>query len=663
METSKKPFNLVAPFEPQGDQPSAIQEMVDNLKKGMKQQTLLGITGSGKTFSIAHVIQQIQKPTLVISHNKTLAAQLFLEFKEFFPENAVAYFVSYYDYYMPESYIPSTDTYIEKETDVNEEIDRMRHSACYMLTERNDVIVVASVSCIYGIGSPEDYRSQGILLQKGMYFTREQLIARLIEILFERNDFDFYHGRFRVRGDIVEIFPAHEGPPLRVEFFGEAIERISEFHPITGKTERVIDSVFIPPASIFITPPERLEAAIKRIEKELEQRLDVLRRNNKLLEAQRLEQRTRYDLEMIQEVGFCTGIENYSAPLQGRKSGEPPQTLIDFFCSKGDFLLVIDESHQTIPQIRGMYEGDRSRKQTLVDHGFRLPSALDNRPLKFKEFEERLSKFAQTLYVSATPSSYELEHSSQVVEQIIRPTGLVDPEITVRSTQNQIDDLLKEIKDHASRNERILVTTLTKRMAEDLTDYLKGLDVRVQYLHSEVHTLDRVGILRNLRTGEFDVLVGINLLREGLDLPEVALVAILDADKEGFLRSETALIQTIGRTARHVDGKVIMYADRITDSMQKAIVETNRRRLKQLQFNEEHGITPRGIVKPIMSSLQDETKPPKDQPTVPDLEEISDLDEFITQLEKEMKEAAANLDFERAANLRDQIKELIAGNR
>jgi len=588
-------FELISKYQPQGDQPKAIQKIVEGIRSGKRYQTLLGATGTGKTFTISNVIKEINRPTLIIAHNKTLAGQLYSEFKEFFPNNAVEYFVSYYDYYQPEAYVPQTDTYIEKDSSVNDEIDKLRHSATSSLFERNDVVIIASVSCIYGLGSPEEYREMVLSLRTGMEIERNQLLRKLVDIQYARNDIDFQRGTFRVRGDVVEIFPASRDEHcMRIEFFGDEIDRIREVDALTGEIIGDRDHVAIFPASHFVTREEKMRVAIENIEKELEERLKVLRENNKLLEAQRLEQRTRYDLEIMREMGFCSGIENYSRHLTLRPPGSTPYTLLDYFPK--DMLIVVDESHVTLPQIRGMYNGDQARKQVLVDHGFRLPSALDNRPLTFSEFEDHVN---QIVFVSATPGPYELEHSPEMVEQIIRPTGLLDPTIDVRPIEGQIDDLLGEINERVKQNERVLVTTLTKKMAEDLTDYLKEVGIKVQYLHSEVKTLERIEVIRDLRLGKYDVLVGINLLREGLDIPEVSLVAILDADKEGFLRSERSLIQTIGRAARNANGQVIMYADRMTDSMQKAIEETKRRRLVQEEYNKKHGITPKTIQKDI----------------------------------------------------------------
>ncbi|NLG83336.1 MAG: excinuclease ABC subunit UvrB [Firmicutes bacterium] len=647
-------FRLVSPYPPRGDQPEAIAALVEGLRRGYRHQVLLGVTGSGKTFTMANVIAAVQKPTLVLSHNKTLAAQLYGEFKEFFPHNAVEYFVSYYDYYQPEAYIPQTDTYIEKEATRNDEIDRLRHAATSALFERRDVIIVASVSCIYGLGTPEDYVGLTISLKSGEFHDRDQILRRLVGIQYTRNEVGFTRGTFRVRGDVIEIIPAGGEEIVRIELFGDEVERIVRVDPLTGEVLGRMDSVTIYPASHYVTTEEKMKLAIASIEAELEDRLAYFRREGKLLEAQRLEQRTRYDLEMMAEVGFCQGIENYSRHLSGRAPGEPPATLLDYF--PRDFLMFIDESHVTIPQVGGMYAGDRSRKQTLVDYGFRLPSALDNRPLKFEEFEARLN---QVIYVSATPGEYELGRAEQVVEQIIRPTGLVDPEVVVRPVKGQIDELLEEIRVTVARGERVLVTTLTKKMAEDLTEYLQEMGVRARYLHSEIETLERVAILRDLRLGKFDVLVGINLLREGLDLPEVSLVAILDADKEGFLRSETSLIQTIGRAARNVHGKVIMFADEITDSMARAIRETNRRRAKQLAYNEAHGSTPETVQKAVRDLIAAEEaveeKVAAQFGTRPHLapEEIRAK---IDELEGLMLKAAAELEFEKAAEYRDEIR-------
>ena len=653
-----KPFKIHSKFQPTGDQPQAIEKIADGFQNGLKFQTLVGVTGSGKTFTMANVIEKIQKPTLVIAHNKTLAAQLYNELKEFFPENAVEYFVSYYDYYQPEAYVPSTDTYIEKDSAVNEEIDKLRHSATAALVERQDVIVVASVSCIYGLGDPEEYYGMMLSLRPGMEKDRDEVLHSLIEMQYDRNDMNFERGTFRVRGDVVEIFPvASSKYAVRVEFFGDEIDRITEIDVVTGEIIGTRNHISIYPASHYVTSPEKMQMAIARIEVELEERLAELKREDKLLEAQRLAQRTNYDIEMLKEMGFCTGIENYSRHLSLREAGSTPFTLIDFF--PDDFLIIADESHVSIPQIRAMYEGDRSRKTTLVDFGFRLPSALDNRPLKFAEFE---SKINQLLFVSATPSVYEKEHSQQTVEQIIRPTGLLDPEISVRPIAGQIDDLLSEVQKTTEKGQKVLVTTLTKNMAERLTDYLREAGVRVRYLHSDIDTLERLEIIRDLRMDVFDVLVGINLLREGLDIPEVSLVAILDADKEGFLRSETSLIQTIGRAARNAEGRVIMYADVMTESMQKAIDETNRRRGIQQAYNEAHGITPQTIVKKVHDVIQITKAATEKQKfgLEKDPESMSEkeLKKLIQTLDKEMKHAAMELQFERAAELRDKILEL-----
>jgi excinuclease ABC subunit B len=608
----------------------------------MKHQTLLGVTGSGKTFTVANVIQKIQRPTLVISHNKTLAAQLYSEFKAFFPENAVEYFVSYYDYYQPEAYIPQTDTYIEKDASINEEINRMRLSATRSLFERRDVIVVASVSCIYGIGSPQEWRDMAILLRKGEEITRKEILRRFVDMQYERNDIDFSTGKFRARGDTIEVFPSYALTGVRIELFGDEIERISEFDPLTGKTLRENDTLVIYPAKHFVMPQEKIDLAIESIEEELRTRLQELKRTGKVLEAARLEQRTRFDIEMMHEIGYCQGIENYSRHMDGRRAGEPAYSLIDYFPK--DFLIVIDESHVTIPQIRGMHAGDHARKESLVDYGFRMPSAYDNRPLTFDEFSARVN---QVMYVSATPADYEINLSEQVVEQIIRPTGLVDPAIVVKPITGQIDDLIGEINAKTAKKFRVLVTTLTKRMAEDLTEYLLGVGIKARYMHSEIETLERIEIIRGLRLGEFDVLVGINLLREGLDLPEVALVAILDADKEGFLRSDRSLLQTIGRTSRNVEGRVVMYADRMTGSMQRAIEETNRRRTMQIEYNKEHNITPQTIRKAVEPRKVTEEAPPKEE-----------IFNYIVEMEAEMHRAAKDLDFEKAVKLRDRIAKL-----
>ncbi len=653
-------FKLVSPFQPTGDQPEAIRQLVEGVRKGMRHQVLLGATGTGKTFTIASVIQELQMPALVMAHNKTLAAQLYAEFREFFPENAVEYFVSYYDYYQPEAYVPRQDLYIEKETEINEEIERLRLAATTALVSRKDVIIVASVSCIYGLGSPEEFGKGTVTLRVGEIYRRNALLRQLVESQYQRNDFELRGGNFRVRGDTLEIMPAYEERrAYRIAFFGDEVERILQINPVTGEIYGELPEVSIYPAKQYLTDSDKLKEAIADIEAELEERLAFFKAQGKFLEAQRLEQRTRYDLEMLREVGYCSGIENYSRHLDRRAPGTPPWTLIDFLPS--DYLLVIDESHMTIPQIRGMYNGDRSRKETLVEYGFRLPSALDNRPLKFDEFERVMG---YTIYTSATPGPYEMERAEQVVEQIIRPTGLVDPEVEVRPTAGQVDDLVGEIRQRIERGERVLVTTLTKRMAEDLSDYLMELGLKVHYLHSEVETLERVSILRDLRLGVFDVIVGINLLREGLDLPEVSLVAILDADKEGFLRSDTALIQTIGRAARNVNGKVIMYADRITESMRRAIDETNRRRAKQIRYNEEHGIIPVSIVKAVHDltesvGVKAVAEPKAEYRARADLPR-RELQRLIVDLEKEMKEAAKNLEFEKAAALRDEIFEMKA---
>lgn len=653
-----KPFQIHSQFQPTGDQPQAIEKLADGFQNGLKFQTLLGVTGSGKTFTMANVIQKLQKPTLVIAHNKTLAAQLYNELKEFFPDNAVEYFVSYYDYYQPEAYVPSTDTYIEKDSAVNDEIDKLRHSATAALVEREDVIVVASVSCIYGLGDPEEYYGMMLSLRPGMQKDRDEVLRSLIEMQYDRNDLSYERGTFRVRGDVVDIFPVASAKyAVRVEFFGDEIDRITEFDVVTGELMSTLNHISIFPASHYVTSPEKMKQAIARIEAELAERLTELRREDKLLEAQRLEQRTNYDIEMLKEMGFCTGIENYSRHLSLREAGSTPFTLIDFF--PDDFLIIADESHVSIPQIRAMYEGDRSRKTTLVNFGFRLPSALDNRPLKFTEFE---SKINQLLFVSATPAVYEKEHTQQTVEQIIRPTGLLDPEISVRPITGQIDDLLAEIQQTTAAGYKTLVTTLTKRMAERLTDYMKEAGIRVRYLHSDIDTLERLKIIRALRMDEFDVLIGINLLREGLDIPEVSLVAILDADKEGFLRSETSMVQTIGRAARNANGRVIMYADVMTESMQRAIDETNRRRAIQQAYNEEHGITPRTIIKKVHDVIQI-TKATEEKQKFgldKDIESMStkELQKLAGKMEKEMKHAASELQFERAAELRDQLAEI-----
>lgn len=655
-----KPFQLVTDFEPRGDQPGAIETLADGIMQGLKHQVLLGVTGSGKTFTMANVIAKVQKPTLVIAPNKTLAAQLYGEFKRLFPHNAVAYFVSYYDYYQPEAYVPQTDTYIAKDASINEEIDKMRHSATRSLLERRDVIIVASVSCIYGLGSPEAYQGLLLHLDRGQQIERDKVLRKLVEIHYQRSDMDFHRGTFRVRGDVVEIFPAHEEErAIRIEFFGNEVERILEIDPLWGKSLGELSRLAVYPASHYVTTRPMLEQAIKNIQTELQERLIELREQGKLLEAQRLEERSRFDLEMLQELGYCTGIENYSRHLTGRAPGEPPPCLLDYYPK--DSLFFIDESHIAVPQLQGMYRGDRSRKLTLVEYGFRLPSALDNRPLSFEEFEVVVP---QVIYVSATPADYELRKAQGVVvEQIIRPTGLMDPQISVRPAEHQVDDLIGEIRRRAERNERILVTTLTKRMAEDLTEYLTDMGIKVRYLHSDINTIERVEIIRDLRLGRFDVLVGINLLREGLDIPEVSLVSILDADKEGFLRSERSLIQTCGRAARNVAGEVILYGSEVTRSMSRAVEETNRRRLMQAEYNEKHGITPESIRKEIHNILDSVYE--CDYVTVPAVEEeiseyktVEELDHYIAGLEKQMKEAAANLEFEEAARLRDEIRDL-----
>ncbi|MFJ7649951.1 excinuclease ABC subunit UvrB [Lysinibacillus sp. NPDC097279] len=654
-------FDLQAPYQPNGDQPQAIAELVEGVREGKRHQTLLGATGTGKTFTISNVIQQIKKPTLIMAHNKTLAGQLYSEFKEFFPNNAVEYFVSYYDYFQPEAYVPQTDTYIEKDSSINDEIDKLRHSATSALFERDDVIIIASVSCIYGLGSPEEYRELVVSIRTGMEIERNQLLRKLVDVQYERNDISFTRGTFRVRGDVVEIFPASRDEHcVRVEFFGDEIDRIREVDALTGEILADRDHVAIFPASHFVTREEKMLKAIDNIEQELEQRLELLRAEDKLLEAQRLEQRTRYDLEMMREMGFCSGIENYSRHLTLREAGATPYTLLDYFPE--DFLLVVDESHVTLPQVRGMYNGDQARKGVLVEHGFRLPSALDNRPLRFEEFEKHIH---QAIYVSATPGPYEIEHTPEMVEQIIRPTGLLDPLIDVRPIEGQIDNLIDEIHDRIARNERVLVTTLTKKMSEDLSAYLKEMGLKVEYLHSEIKTLERIEIIRELRKGTYDVLIGINLLREGLDIPEVSLVAILDADKEGFLRSERSLIQTIGRAARNANGHVIMYADNMTDSMKKAIEETKRRRTIQMAYNEEHGITPKTIVKKIPDVIRATQVAEEEESYVTKATKGKKLtkaerEKLLATLELEMKEAAKALDFERAAELRDTIFELKA---
>ena len=646
-------FKLVSEYKPTGDQPQAIEKLSDGILEGKKYQTLLGVTGSGKTFTMANIIQKVQRPTLVLAHNKTLAGQLYSEFKEFFPENNVEYFVSYYDYYQPEAYIPSSDTYIEKDSSVNDEIDKLRHSATAALFETRDVIIVASVSCIYGLGDPIDYENMTVSLRPGMKIERNTMLKKLINMQYTRNELDFKRGTFRAKGDIVEIYPSDYGESaVRVEFWGDEVEKISEINPLTGKNVASRNHIMIFPNSHYVTTADKMERAIKTIREEMEERVKYFKSQGKLIEAQRIEERTNFDLEMMQETGFCQGIENYSRHISGREPGSAPFTLFDYFPK--DFLLLIDESHATIPQVRAMYNGDRARKESLVKYGFRLPSAFDNRPLKFNEFEERIN---QVIFVSATPAEYEKEHSGKnVVEQIIRPTGLLDPKIEVKPVENQIDDLIAQIHERVEKNERVLVTTLTKKMAEDLTSYLAGLDIKVRYMHSDIKALERMDIIRDLRLGEFDVLVGINLLREGLDIPEVSLVAILDADKEGFLRSERSLIQTIGRAARNTDGKVIMYADELTDSMDKAISETNRRRKIQMQYNEEHGIVPQTIKKSvrdtIRASIVEETTEKYE------LGKDASLEDIINKLTEEMLAHAEKMEFEEAAKLRDQIKEI-----
>ncbi len=651
-------FKLVSEFSPTGAQPQAIEKLSHGVMEGKKHQVLLGVTGSGKTFTMANIIRDTERPTLIIAHNKTLAAQLYSEFKEFFPENSVEYFVSYYDYYQPEAYVPQSDTYIEKDASINEEIDKLRHSATAALFEKKDVIIIASVSCIYGLGDPEDYSTLSLSLRVGIKKDRDEVLKRLVDIQYTRNDTNFKRGTFRVRGDVVEILPASaEKNAIRVEFFGDEIEKLSEIDVLTGKVLGGREHVLVFPSSHYVVGDEKMEHAIKLVEAELQGRLKELREQNKLLEAQRLEQRVNFDIEMMRELGYCSGIENYSRHLAGRTEGSTPYTLLDYF--PDDYLIIIDESHMTVPQIRGMYAGDRARKTTLVDYGFRLPSAMDNRPLSFDEFEEKVN---QIIYVSATPAAYEHERSEQTVEQLVRPTGLIDPHVEIRPITGQIDDLIGEIRLRTERGEKVFVTTLTKKMSEDLTDYMKQVDIRVEYLHSEVKTLERVKIIRDLRTDVFDVLVGINLLREGLDVPEVSLVAILDADKEGFLRSETSLVQTIGRAARNINGKVIMYADRMTDSMKRAISETDRRRAIQEEYNKVHNITPKGIVKKVRDIIQ-AAKVAEDEPVETLMNQVNRLDEdelraLIQRLEEDMKVAAEMLEFEKAAKLRDEIVEL-----
>ena len=647
-------FKLVSDYLPAGDQPKAIKQLTDNILSGKKEQILLGVTGSGKTFTMANVIANVNKPTLVLAHNKILAAQLCSEFKEFFPENAVEYFVSYYDYYQPEAYVPSTDSYIEKDSSINDEIDKLRHSATSALAERRDVIIVASVSCIYSLGSPEEYRSMSVSVREGMEKPRDVLINELVKIRYERNDINFERNKFRVRGDVVEIFPAMStDTAIRVEYFGDEIERVSEINALTGKVKNIVSYAIIFPASHYIVSDEKLENALKEIDSELAERIDYFTKNNKLIEAQRIEQRTHYDMEMLKEVGYCSGIENYSRILSGRPKGSTPMTLLDHFPK--DFLLIVDESHVTLPQVRAMYAGDRARKTTLVDYGFRLPSAMDNRPLNFDEFNAHIS---HAVYVSATPAQIEREKTDIIVEQVIRPTGLVDPEIIVKPTDGQIDDLYSEINKRVDKNERVLITALTKKMAEDLTEYYTNLGIKARYLHHDIDTVERMEIIRDLRNGVFDVLIGINLLREGLDIPEVSLVAILDADKEGFLRSETSLIQTVGRAARNADGKVIMYADCVTGSMERAITETNRRRELQMKFNEEHGITPRTIIKNVHEVLEITSKKKLNEKTENKALSAREKQDLIARLRDEMKNAAKMLEFEHAAYLRDKIKEL-----
>ncbi len=645
-------FKLHSEYKPTGDQPQAIEKLSNGIKEGKKFQTLLGVTGSGKTFTMANIIQNVQKPTLVLAHNKTLAGQLYSEFKEFFPENNVEYFVSYYDYYQPEAYIASSDTYIEKDASINDEIDRLRHSATAALYETRDVIIVASVSCIYGLGDPDDYENLVISLRPGMEKSRDEIMRRLIAIQYTRNEIDFKRGTFRAKGDILEVYPSNENESaLRIEFFGDEIDSIAQINPLNGKKINLLKHVFIYPNSHYVTNKDKMEKAITEIEKERDEQIEFFKKQNKLIEAQRIEERVNFDMEMLKETGFCQGIENYSRHISGRKPGSAPFTLLDYMPK--DFLLLVDESHVTIPQVGGMYNGDRARKESLVNYGFRLPSAFDNRPLKFNEFEERIN---QCIFVSATPAKYEAEHSEQVVEQIIRPTGLLDPEIEVKPIENQIDDLITQVKERIEAGDRVLVTTLTKKMAEDLTAYLKNVDIKVRYMHSDIPALERMEIIRDLRIGEFDVLVGINLLREGLDIPEVSLVAILDADKEGFLRSERSLIQTIGRAARNTNGKVIMYADELTDSMEKAISETNRRRKIQMEYNEKHGIVPETIKKSVRDTIKISII--EDVKTKYEIDESESIEDIINRLTDEMLICASKMEFEKAAELRDKINEL-----
>ncbi len=646
-------FKLVSDYKPTGDQPQAIEYLSKGIEEGKKFQTLLGVTGSGKTFTMANIIQKVQRPTLVLAHNKTLAGQLYSEFKEFFPENNVEYFVSYYDYYQPEAYIPSSDTYIEKDASINDEIDKLRHSATLSLFETRDVIIVASVSCIYGLGDPVDYQEMMLSLRPRMQKSREDIMKKLISMQYTRNEIDFKRGTFRAKGDVLEIYPSSESESaVRIEFWGDEVEKINEINPLTGKIIGLRKHILIPPASQYVTSKEKTARAITTIEEEMKQQVEYFKSQGKLIEAQRIEERTNFDMEMLRETGFCQGIENYSRHISGRPAGSPPYTLFDYFPK--DFLLLIDESHATIPQVRAMYNGDRARKESLVKYGFRLPSAFDNRPLKFEEFEERIN---QVVFVSATPADYEKEHSKgNVVEQIIRPTGLLDPKIEVKPVENQIDDLIEQIRQRVEKKERVLVTTLTKKMAEDLTAYLSGIDIKVRYMHSDIKALERMEIIRDLRLGEFDVLVGINLLREGLDIPEVSLVAILDADKEGFLRSERSLIQTIGRAARNTDGKVIMYADELTESMEKAISETNRRREIQMQYNKEHGITPKTIQKSVRDTIKASIVAEASEKY--ELDKDSSIEDIIAKLTDEMVEHAQKMEFEEAAKLRDKIKEL-----